>query len=34
MDITLDINNINKGLDNIDIKYDKIKEEVSKTSSR
>ena len=34
MDITLDIDNINKGLDNIDIKYDKIKEEVSKTSSR
>mgnify|MGYP003659646070 FL=1 len=34
MDITFDIDNINKGLDNIDIKYDKIKEEVSKTSSR
>tara|TARA_R100001460_G_scaffold59365_1_gene99183 strand:- start:905 stop:1153 length:249 start_codon:yes stop_codon:yes gene_type:complete len=33
-DITSDMNNINRGLDEIDLKYEKIEKELSKTNSR
>jgi ABC-type sulfate transport system permease component len=33
MDITQDMNNLNKGMDNIDLKYDEIKNKLSKINS-
>jgi hypothetical protein len=33
-DITSDMDNINKGLDEIDLKYEKIEKELSKANSR
>ncbi len=33
-DITSDMDNINKGLDKIDLKYEKIEKELSKANSR
>lgn len=33
-DITSDMNNINRGLDEIDLKYEKIEKELSKINSR
>ena len=32
-DITQDMDNLNKGMDNIDLKYDQIKNRLSKTNN-